>query len=108
MVSSYQTLGPFAAWHPHWHAIVLGGGFDRCDRSFFVPLGANAGMTELWRHWVIALFLNKGLLNPDFSRKLLHWSHSGFFIDRETQVYDEDTRRSMSQYIVRAPVNSLY
>ena len=41
MVSSHQTFGEFATWHPHWHAIVLEGGFDIQDRFFFIPLGAN-------------------------------------------------------------------
>jgi hypothetical protein len=45
---------------------VLKGGFDRQDRFFFILLGANAGLTELWRLRVIALFIDKGLLNPDF------------------------------------------
>ncbi|MGO9309706.1 MAG: hypothetical protein ACLQDL_11870 [Spirochaetia bacterium] len=39
MVSCHQAFGEFAAWHPHWHAIVLEGGFDRHDRFFFIPLG---------------------------------------------------------------------
>lgn len=68
MVSSHQTFGQFAVWNPHWHTIVWEGGFDRHDRFFFIPLGANAGLTELWRHRVIAMFLDKGLLNPHFAR----------------------------------------
>jgi hypothetical protein len=44
-------------------------------------------------------------LNPHFARKLLHWSHSGFSIDSGTRIYDEDARRSLSQYIVRAPLS---
>jgi hypothetical protein len=84
---------------------VWEGGFDRHDRFFFIALGANAGLTELWRHRLIAMFLDKGLLNPDFARKLLHGSHSGFSIDSGTRIYDEDARRSLSQYIVRAPLS---
>jgi len=49
MVSSHQTFGEFAAWHPHWHAIVLEGGFDSHDRFFFFPLGANEALSEIWR-----------------------------------------------------------
>ncbi len=26
-------------WNPHWHTIVLEGGFDCCERFFFIPLG---------------------------------------------------------------------
>jgi hypothetical protein len=51
------------------------------------------------------MFLDKGLLNPHFARKLLHWSHSGFSIDSGTRIHDEDARRSLSQYIVRGPLS---
>jgi Putative transposase len=70
MFSPHQTFGEFAAWHPHWHAIVLEGGFDSHDRFFFIPLGANEALSEIWRRRAVALFLSKGLLNPDFARKL--------------------------------------
>jgi len=113
MLSSHQTFGSFAVWNPHWHTIVLEGGFDRCDQFFFIPIGANEALTEIWRNravqWpalgVVALFLDKGLLNPQFARTLLSWRHSGFSIDGATRIYDEDARRSLSQYIVRAPLS---
>ena len=92
-------------WNPHWHTIVLEGGFDRYDRFFFIPLGANEALAELWRCKVVALFLDKGLLNPNFAQTLLKWRHSGFSIDSGTRIYDEDARRSLSQYIVRAPLS---
>ena len=113
MVSSHQTFSSFAVWNPHRHAIVLEGGFDRCDRFFFIPLGANEVQTEIWRRravqWpavgVVALFLGKGLLNPTFAQTLLTWRHSGFSIDSGTRIYDEDARRSLSRYVVRAPLS---
>jgi hypothetical protein len=47
-------------------------------------------LTEIWRrravHWpaqgAVALFLEKGLPNPDFARKVLGWQHSGFSIEK--------------------------
>jgi hypothetical protein len=36
-------------WHPHWHTIVLEGGFDRHDTFFYIPLGATAALIEIWR-----------------------------------------------------------
>ncbi len=105
MVSSHQTFGQFAVWNPHWHTIGLEGGFDRCDRFFFIPLGANEALVEIWRCKVVALFLDKGLLNPSFAQTLLKWRHSGFSIESSTRIYDEDARRALSQYIVRAPLS---
>ena len=92
-------------WHPHWHTIVLEGGFDRHDTFFFIPLGATAALTEIWRRSVVALFLEKGLLNPDFARKILAWQHSGFSIESGTRILDQPTREALCQYIVRAPLS---
>jgi len=44
MVSSHQTFGEYAAWHPHWHTIVLEGGCDRYDRFYFIPIGASESL----------------------------------------------------------------
>jgi hypothetical protein len=86
MVSSHQTFGEFGMWHPHWHSIVLEYSFDRHDHFFFIPLGASKALSEIWRCKVVAPFLQKGLLNPDFARRLLDWEHSGFSIETGTRV----------------------
>ena len=91
--------------HPHWHSIVLEGGFDRHDTFSFIPLSATAVLTEIWRRSVVTLFLDKGLLNPDFARKILSWQHSGFSIESETRILDQPTREALCQYIVRAPLS---
>jgi len=39
MVLAYQTSGEFFRWNPHWHAIVLEGGFDEAGRFVHIPLG---------------------------------------------------------------------
>ncbi|MCX7037784.1 MAG: hypothetical protein NT005_01385 [Spirochaetes bacterium] len=51
-----------------------------------------------------ALFLHKGLLNPDFAHKLLGWMHSGFTIKSGTRIYDQDSREALCQCIVRDPL----
>ncbi|MBE3038667.1 MAG: transposase [Chloroflexi bacterium] len=85
--------------------MVLEGGFDSHDRFFFIPLGANEALSEIWRRRAVALFLSKGLLNPDFASKLLSWRHSGFSIQSETRIYDQESRQALSQYIVRPPLS---
>ena len=104
MVSSHQTFGEYATWHPHWHTIVLEGGFDSHDRFFFIPIGASEALQELWRRRVIGLFLKQGLLDAALAESMLGWQHSGFSVEAGTRVYDDDARQSLSQYIVRAPV----
>jgi hypothetical protein len=105
MVSSHQTFGEFGVWHPHWHTIVLEGGFDRHDTFFYIPLGATAALTEIWRRSVVALFRENGLLNPDFACKILAWQHSGFSIESGTRILDQPTREALCQYLVRAPLS---
>ena len=46
-ISRGQTFGEFATFHPHWHTIVLEGGFDSHDRFFFIPIGASDALQEL-------------------------------------------------------------
>jgi hypothetical protein len=105
MVSSLQTFGEYASWHPHWHTIVLEGGFDRWDRFIYVPSGASDELVELWRVRVVEFFAGRKLINDDFARKLLAWKHSGFSIESNTKIYTDKARESLCQYIVRAPVS---
>jgi hypothetical protein len=105
MVSSLQTFGEYAGWYPHWHTIVLEGGFDRYDKFFFIPIGASEKLRQLWRVKVVEFFTKRELINIEFAKKLLGWKHSGFSIESGTRIYDERARESLSQYIVRAPVS---
>ena len=104
MVSSHQTFGEFATFHPHWHTIVLEGGFDCSDRFFFIPIGASEALQELWRRRVIGFFLKQELLDDSLAESMLGWQHSGFSVEAGTRVYDDAARQSLSQYIVRPPV----
>jgi hypothetical protein len=54
-----------------------------------------------WRRGVIVLFLQKGLLNPDFARKRLCGERSGFSIDRGTRIRDQDPRCPQARFRVR-------
>ena len=74
-------------------------------RATAPPLGATATLTEIWRRGVIALFLDKGLLNPDSARKILAWQHSGFSIESGTRILDQPTREALCQYLVRASIS---
>jgi len=81
MVSSHQTFGEYASWHPHWHTLVLEGGFDQYDRFYFIPLGASEGLQELWRRRVISFFADRKLITADLSNSMLDWRHSGFSVE---------------------------
>jgi hypothetical protein len=89
MVTSLQTFGEYAAWNPHWHTIVLEGGFDRWDRFVFIPTGASDELRRLWRIRVVEFFAKRKLINTEFANMLLGWKHSGFSIESDTRIYDE-------------------
>ena len=105
MVSSLQTFGEYASWNPHWHTIVLEGGFDEYDRFMYIPIGASEELVELWRYKVVDFFRERELVNTEFAKNILGWKHSGFSIESGTKIYDDKARESLSQYIVRAPVS---
>jgi hypothetical protein len=86
--------------------------FIRHDRQLFADLGRLLFdilrgfycQAEIWRRIVVALFLEKGLLNPDFAPKILAWQNSGFSSESGTRILDRHTREALCQYLVRAPL----
>ena len=78
MVIAHQTFGDMLRWNPHFHAIVLEGGFDKEGTFFYIPFSGLQSMVEIFRRRVIKLLVQLELLNEDFARNLLSWEHSGF------------------------------
>jgi hypothetical protein len=92
-------------WNPHFHAIVLEGGFDGGGTFFYIPFSGLQSMTELFRRRVIKLLVQRELLNDDFARNLLSWKHSGFSIDNSVRILDEPAQESLAEYIARPPIS---
>jgi len=46
-VVSYQSFGEFARFHPHWHVLILEGGFTQYDRFVYLPIGADEEMLKV-------------------------------------------------------------
>lgn len=105
MVISHQTFGDMLRWNPHFHCIVLDGGFDEEMNFIYIPFSDLKKMTEYFRRKVITLFLKIELLNKNFARNLLSWQNSGFSIDNSVQILSDKTRVNLSEYISRAPVS---
>ena len=84
-IRHYQTFGDLLRagrpQDPHFHAIVLEGGFDNEGTVFYVGFSGLQSMVEIFQHRVIELLVDRGLLNEDFARNLLSWKRSGFSID---------------------------
>ena len=81
MVLAYQTSGEFLRWNPHFHCLVLEGGFDERGKFAHIPLGDIQRMSEYFRRVAIRFFLKKQLITAHLATSLINWKHSGFSVD---------------------------
>ncbi len=113
-VISFQSFGSGLRVNPHFHAIVLEGGFEGTGpgkrvpsgRFVFLPIGDTTELTERFRQEVIRLYLAEGLITPELARRLRSWEHSGFSVDNSVKIRagDARARENLSQYIARGPI----
>ena len=91
IVSSIQTHGSLANWHPHLHMLVTDGGF-RSDGTFVrLPLHDVATLTEAFRLAVLQLFVKRELMDVETAQGMLAWPHSGFHVQDGVCVAAEDS-----------------
>ena len=105
MVVSYQSFGEFAKFHPHWHVLVLEGGFSEHDRFVYLPLSANEGLLKVWRAAMLALFLEKSYIDQAKATMICSWGNSGFSVESETRLFTKADREALGQYVVRGAVS---
>jgi len=103
----FQSAGDFVRFNPHYHGIVLEGGFDEQGRFIHVPLGDLSRMSEYFRRMIIKFFLQKKLIAEKFAQNLLSWRHSGISIDNQVKIPAlwRKAREALSQYIAKPPVS---
>ena len=107
MMSVVQTAGDLLAWHPHVHALGTRGGWDRTGRSIPVPFLDPVAAERLFRHRVISLLREEGLLSEERIELLLSWRHSGFGAHNAVTVAAGDTAgiERIGRYLLRSPVS---
>ncbi|MCD6298628.1 MAG: transposase [Deltaproteobacteria bacterium] len=105
MVIAHQTFGDMLRWNPHFHCLVLEGGFYDEGNFVYIPFSDLKKMTEYFRRKVINLFLKNDMINEGFARNLLSWRNSGFSIDNSVQILTDKARVNLAEYISRAPVS---
>ena len=105
VIIAHQTFGDMLRWNPHFHAIVLEGGFDEQGTFGYIPLGHLQAMTELPRRRVVALLVAHKLLDRRFARNMLSWRHSGFSIDNSVRILDRGVQRSLADYVSRPAIS---
>ena len=106
IVSSIQTHGSLANWHPHLHLLVTDGGF-RPDGTFVhLPLHDVATLTEAFRRAVLKMFVKRELLDIETAQGMLAWPHSGFHVHDAVWVAADDKEFTvrLARYCARNPV----
>ena len=125
IVMAIHTFGEYLDFHPHLHALVADGLFDREGKfhvmrageltgeltqeqrgttdAFFA--GNHAALEQLFRARVIALLVEAGLLPLDRARMLRGWVHSGFQVHQSRRIAPNECQdmQRLAQYIVRNP-----
>jgi len=124
-----HTFGEYLDFHPHLHALVADGLFDR-EGKFHVMrageltgelagelaqeqrgttdahlAGNHAELEQLFRARVIAFLVEAGLLPADRARMLRGWVHSGFQVHQSRRIAAHECQdiERLAQYIVRNP-----
>jgi hypothetical protein len=113
-----HTVGDYAKWHPHIHAIVADGLFHRRGVFYVMakvpvkPLGVFALLrlsTERFRARVLAMLKREGLIGDTFIANLMKWRHtSGFSVHNSVRIAakDETGITNLAQYIMRSPFST--
>ena len=105
MVIAHQTFGDMLRRNPHFHAIMLEGGFDEEGTFFYIPFSGLQSIVEVFRRRVIKLLVDGELLNEGFARNLLSWKRSGFSIDNSVRILDVSSQESLAEYIAWPPIS---
>jgi len=99
-----SSVSPEWCWHPQVHALASRGGWDGAGRWVAVPFVDATVAARLFRHQVIALLREEGLLSPERIELLLSWRNSGFSAHHGVTVVAGDTGRA-SGYQSSAPMS---
>ena len=105
MVIAHQTFGDMMRFNPHYHAIIIEGGFNESGTFVSIPFAGLQKMTEYFRRKVVWLFVEKELINEEFARNLFSWKHSGFSMDNSVRMLDRKSRENIGQYMARPPLS---
>ncbi len=106
-VVAYQSFGDSLRFNPHFHALILEGGFDSLGQFYYLPIHDTARLAECPRRRTVGLFMKLGLISQQFAETLLCWKHSGFSVDNSVRLDggDHKARQALAQYIARAPLS---
>jgi hypothetical protein len=107
VVMSIQTFGDLVNFHPHLHAIVTEGCFDKQGDFLPIPRVPAHVIRDLFAHKVFKMLLKEGKIHEGTVRLIRSWRHSGFNVDNHVHIEHDnpDGLEGLVQYIVRAPLS---
>jgi ribosomal protein S27E len=108
MVISPQSFGSLLNFHPHLHAVLSQGVFDK--QGDFHPVPGDLDwrpLEELFRARTLKLMVRREKITEDRATMLKSWVHSGFQVsgDRRIEAGDRSGLESLLAYMERAPVS---
>ena len=86
VVIAFQSFGDFLRFNPHFHCLILEGGFDENGNFIHIPITDLESMKECFRKLVIKYFEDSKLLSSELAKNLLSWKHSEFSIDNSISI----------------------
>jgi len=93
LVVSIQTFGSYAAnFHPHVHALVTDGAFNKEGECLQLPYFDARFVEEVFRRRVLERLHQASRLSEGFHRSLLGRVHSGFSVHGEQSVPTDDLK----------------
>ena len=99
-----HTFGNYPEkFHPHLHAIVTDGLFNKNGTFYVMPGSDLKRLEEIFRAGVFKMLKKEGKITDEIITKLMKWRHSGFNIDNGLRISRDDGkgRESVAQYILR-------
>ena len=103
VVASIQTFGSYANFHPHIHALVTEGTFER-DGTFHAVAWPPAGvLEEAFRRLLLVALVRVERLSEEFAASLISWRHSGFSVHASSRVeaLDLGGLERLGRYVTR-------
>ena len=108
LVAVVQTFNSDLRWNPHIHALVSRGAWDEQGHWISLPSIDARAAELLFRHKVLSLLYEAGLIDERHVDLLLSWQHhTGFSVDNSVTVDPEDAEalERLTRYLMRAPVS---
>lgn len=106
MVVVKHTYGEGVRFHPHLHALVTAGGWDKERVWHPLPAWNQGALRELFQIEVFRLLRERELLSRERMEMILSWRHSGFnvHIGEVIPAGDKESLIRVAGYLLRSPV----